>query len=497
MAGEAPQPGPQTSPESPKEALKRQLKLKSRAELAELAGQVENSDLVSAVRAKALEDLKNKILEKGFDFEGSYNEAPTLEQNPVYKHLMEKFRTLLESGDASIPIRMQVNWMNHVIDALAEGVSSYSGAFRKMSTEEVNTTFAGIEPLKDWFEKNYKKEYASWSARKKQTAEQTATVAEGKTVAKTAFESSLAALGPVAQFEGVKKTADQLKADLAKADTQEKLDQLKTPMEGFPFGAQVKTAFENLTTLKQDIASLPNNEATAEFVRKSNLLENNLKAAADETALNQCKTDLETLNREVQAVKEAASSAPAEEGEKPWADKLMDFAEHAEEGKFKSLATRLVSLMVLIAATLSKWGFESWAGDICSDERLEKMGDAETKEKAKLRIATKREFKNFGLPVSLAKQVGGKKTKDAIKALVELAGTSQDAAEKEKLNQLVSQLKKKNGESSDKTLYEFMGNPGWQFGVQHQTGAPETPPTPAAPATPAAAPAAAPPPRQP
>lgn len=478
---------PQQTAEKPPSAPE-DLKSKNREELAKLAANVnEAPDLVRAARERALKDVKDFADEKGLDFAGPKN----LAENPVFKKLGENLRVFISDGDESIPPKIYINWINAVMESLKNALEGYSGfLIGEITSEKIDSWFndtkdinKGVGRLRDWFKKNYEKDFENWEKNKAQKTEGTRSLEKSKRTIKENFEKALAGLTTeVAAFPGIKRYADALRGDISKASTAEKLTELDLRATAFPLGTLVKGNYEKLSGLKTAIDSLPQNENNAALKTRREELERNLKEVSDETASQKIETDISSLEKDIGSARETAKQAgeQPDSGETtPAADWLLSYAEKVPDGNLKSTLMKIAALLTSIAISVSKipWLGSKIRSSLVSDEILSEKGDDATKAQAKLRIAAKAEFKKFGLPKALAEEFGDKKTKDVVGILKkQISELKNEDEKKPKLEQLLSQLITKNGASSDKILFEFMGSPDWQSAIQYQSSAPQAPP---------------------
>lgn len=499
--------------------------------LAELKSQIESDRKVHGVilgieTKLAISDFVTKVKLGNFDFEGENNEAAKVEDNPVFKEvnnsLIGLFGTLTPDNG---PIGMQKQWMEEVFRCVLAELAAYTGPLGgagKMSPDAVKTFFAviknpsqtsvggqaGIGSFEDWFKK-HPAEYAAWQAEKggqksnlvqKEDAEKTAyaTLEGAKGALKQELDAmnlrlavpALAAIGP-----------DRLKNKAA--DIEAQIKALTDPSKGI----DVKNAITALDADLKPYEDFANDPASAEIpAEKRDAIFAEVKLGG------KTPTEARTMIAQEKAAADAATE-DADAKESPIIDKLFAWADKAEEGS--TWKTVLTGAAKLLSGLLASLAGVTWIGDkvrnsgLISNKMLaEQYHDA----KAAIALKVEKQFKTFGLTRAIADKLGPFKTKDVVKALREKPGeVVADTAMHPRLSQLAELLAKNGGDTSDKTVFEFMGNnPSWKeiksreepaaqpaAPLVAQANAPTPAAAPAAPTAPAVAAAIPPPAAQP
>ncbi|MBI5413779.1 hypothetical protein HZA42_05530 [Candidatus Peregrinibacteria bacterium] len=478
--------------------------------LAELRAQVESDDKVHGVilgieTKLAISDFITKVKFGDFDFKGENNEAAKVEENLVFKEVKNSLVGLLgELSPENGPITMQKQWMEEISRCVLAELKAYIGTFGgkgEMDLDAVRKFFAvvrdpaqtsvggqaGIGSFEDWFQKIHKTEYNAWHAEK---GRQKSTLAQKEGEESTAhatlesvkvdlkqtlapIQAKFAALPATIMPEALTAEATALAAQIdAATDSAKKVD-----IEGAitAFGAKL-APFEELAK-DPAAAEIPPEKCDAIFA----------KVKSGEKSPVEAKAMI--------AQEKAASDAAMEEADSadtPMVDKLFAWANKAEEGS--TWKTALTGIAKLLSGLLASLAGVTWIGDKVRNSGLisnKMLAEQFHDEKAAVALKVEKQFRAFRLTRAIANKIGPFKTKDVVKALREKPGeVVADTAMHPKLQRLAERLTQNGGDTSEKTVFEFMGNnPSWK-----EIKSPEEPAqTPAAPLVASAnAPAAAP-----
>ncbi|MEK7524376.1 MAG: hypothetical protein AAB588_05110 [Patescibacteria group bacterium] len=506
-----------------------------------------------------MDQFVSRVKTGAFNFGGEHNNEAELEQNVHFSQLVSTLERFLQVHDnPELPTNIRGAWMKACIDFLTGEITAYNtnppppsvnppfanpeyGQFGigKKDVDEMRkalitpgkrgpiTGKPGIGRLEEWIhnQPEWKGEYEKWEktkaaqkAQEEAAAKAAAAAAEAsKTEAQRAEDARLAELRAQQETEQGRQTAAQEAAQNL-ATTKEQLVQRDTELDtqflALPPTIVSASLATRIAAMKTDIAAMNNAAQEGPLKTRIGKLESEISAfenlwsmsgdpdiptAARDKVFKAVKDGTQTPQdgwaelQKAQTAKRAADErALAEDG--PPADKWIASIEKMKPGALRTLATMAVSVVV----SLSKAPLiGSYFRKLFSNKYLwEKYGD----EDAHKSYDVEQEFRKFGIKRSVCAALGDMPTKDAVTELETNAEAyaPNDASGKVKLEWLATQLRAKGGDTSEATLYEFMGSPDW-LPVKYRAdqapavvqNAPAPRPTPA-PAPPGAQPQAAP-----
>lgn len=395
------------------------------------AERAEGEEEIHAGTHAALQELRDFIQEENIDF--SFDRVPVVIQKGL--------QAFLESNKNIGPENFQKEWRRELLVKLKERMRAEDepgGAITKEEAEqllaEIKDPNKGVGSFEQWFQKNHPAEYQKWQVEKAAAAAQ-----------QKALDAKKKELGGKAAALEPRLIA--LPENIAAA-TLAQLRDLK--------GKIAQDDGKNLEAYEKSLADLGG---------KIPELEAQVKREAD-----------------AKQSAEAAAQEAAEEADAPFLDRLNTTVAGMEEGKWKTIATKLAAALTGLFVMLSKAPLiGGWVRrNFISNKTLASLGD----KNAEIAVRAEGEFRKFGLTGALANELGGKKTKDVVVLINDpqkLANLTTDTAVQQKLTHLAGELTNKGGATSEVILFEFMGNnPAWtgvQYGATAVAAAPVgTPP---------------------
>ncbi len=254
--------------------------------------------------------------------------------------------------------------------------------------------------------------------------------------------------------------------------THAKVLALDTKLTAFPAAIIPKTLRGNVDALKDaaqksDGSDIDTREGTIitltgqvdALTKLNEAIDTSIPETDREKVLGPLREDKITVAVAIQQLGQLKkTAATAEAADAPWGDKILEWAETLDEGSvWKKALVGLAGVLALFA----KGPVADFLGirGVFSDQLLaEKFGDT----KAAARIKVGNEFKQFGLPRSLATTLDGMKTKDVLEKIKKAPGElSADTAVQEKLAVLAREIEVHQGGTIEAPLYEFIGSSLW------------------------------------
>ncbi|MEK9132184.1 MAG: hypothetical protein AAB606_00535 [Patescibacteria group bacterium] len=444
------------------------------------------------------------VLSGDHDFEGSDRTEEDTEKRPHFLRIKQGFQAFLEKSKGIKPEFYQP-WAMAAVDFLVAEVASYKGMTgHPMGYDDVtkaldvledpakigNSKLPGIGSLENWIktqpDKTLAEKFAAWKSG--EDARGTVEAAKAKiplgVVNFPGVKTRLEALAKSTNVEDDTKVLVAFAAAILAAhgnasNLEVKLALLPCPDELLAEVMAAKTSIENyagdqVVTLSEEIheieqARLPSIEKLAGLLAGREVLQ----ALRDKlTAEVKAGTKtVEVATKELEGTGDEPDDEPDDGEDAPMVDKLVAWSKKLGGNK---ILGGLIAAITAFAVGISKfsWGRKMFGNKLMSNKLLAQHGVKE----AELAYHAETEIRKFGLPRSLASDLGDASTKEAIAELKKsAASTATEEADKVKLRQFVGQLEAKGGAESKLTLAEFVSNdrnPAWADIEYTNTAAP-------------------------